>query len=368
MTRAKYLYIDDFNDASILAIKDGLNDTEIIDVDYTQVKEFKDLITDFEGEYSKYDGIILDLRLDLNPKLNVKFSATGLAQELKNRSAANEGVRDVPIVLCSTDRNIREYYNRDTTGHDLFDYRFLKEARPKWEKIALKLRSISNGYNILNKDKSDLSKILHRDINTIDTRIVGKLIDSESLFSTHDFVQQILKEVIRKPGPLINENLLAARLGIDILSSPDWQMLLDSVFEYEKYNGIFSDGWTRWWSDLIIGKFREISGIRLSSLSAEERVEELMKLTEFEKIVPAKPIPNSVSTNYWTICEYYKMPLDPLEGFRLLYKKEPKSWQDQQYLSFEAAAERHGLKDGLKVHPSENDRLESIKNQIRSRK
>lgn len=368
MNKAKYLYIDDFNDASIQAIKDGLSDTGTIDVDYTQVKEFKDLITDFEGDFNKYDGIILDLRLDLNPALNVKFSATGLAQELKNRSAANEGIRDVPIILCSTDKNIREYYNRDTTGHDLFDYRFLKEARPNWEKIASKLQSISNGYNLLNENKSDLSKILHRDINTIDTRIIGRLIDSESIFPTHYYVQHILKEIIRNPGPLINENLLAARLGIDISSSPEWQTLIDSIFLDEKYNGIFSDGWSRWWSDLVISKFKIITGNRLSSLNAEKRVEHLIKNTGLEKIVPAKPISNSISTNFWTICEYYKMPLDPLEGFRILYKKDPKPWQEQQYLSFEAAAERHGLKDGLKIHPSENDRLESLKSLIRSRK
>ena len=80
MNKAKYVYIDDFNDNSIQAIKDGLSDTGIIDVDFTQVKEFKDIITDFEGDLSKYDGVILDLRLDLNPALNVKFSSTGLAK------------------------------------------------------------------------------------------------------------------------------------------------------------------------------------------------------------------------------------------------------------------------------------------------
>ena len=265
-------------------------------------------------------------------------------------------------------KNIREYYNLDTTGHDLFDYRFVKEARPNWEKVAQKLQSISNGYNFLNNYKTDLSKILHRDITTIDPRIVGKLIDSESHFPTHDYVQQIIKEVIRKPGPLINENLLAARLGINILESPDWQTLLDTVFQDEKYYGVFSDGWTRYWADLIINKFKSVSGKRLSTLNAKERVEILIKNTGIERLVPANPIPNSVSTNFWTICEYYKKPLDPLEGFRILYNKDPKPWQEQQYLSFEAAAERHGLKDGLKVHPSEYNRLESVKNLIRSSK
>jgi hypothetical protein len=52
----------------------------------------------------------------------------------------------------------------------------------------------------------------------------------------------------------------------------------------------------------------------------------------------------------------------------IIYKIEPNPWLEQQYLSFEAAAERHCLKDGLKVHPSEYERLECIKKQIRSTK
>ncbi len=46
---------------------------------------------------------------------------------------------------------------------------------------------------------------------------------------------------------------------------------------------------------------------------------------------------------------------------------EPKPWQDQMYLSFEAASERLGLKKGLKVHTDELERLELAKRAYRNK-
>ncbi|MDW3191277.1 MAG: hypothetical protein R8G66_02900 [Cytophagales bacterium] len=368
MNKASYIYIDDFADKSVMAIKDGLKDTEIINVDFFQVSEFKNMISEFEGQLKKYDGIILDLRLDGNSEIDVKFTASGLAQELRNRSAAHEGIKDVPIILCSTDKKIREYYNRDHTSHDLFDYRFVKDVSPNWEKIALKLQSIANGYEELKEVKGNLNKILGRDIKPVDSRIMGKFIDTESVFPIHEYSQHFLKEVIRKSGPLIPEKLFAARLGIDIAKSSDWSNLLRKFFLDAKYNGIFSDSWERWWMDLIQEKFKSLTGKRLASLNAEQRVKLIKDATNLNEIVTAKPIEKAVSTNYWTLCEFFKKPLDPLEGFKIHYTKEPKPWQDQMYLSFEAASERRGIKEGLKVNSEEVERLELAKQAYRHNK
>jgi hypothetical protein len=365
MNKASYIYIDDFADKSVMAIKDGLKDTEIINVDFFQVSEFKNMISEFEGKLKKYDGIILDLRLDGNLEIDVKFTASGLAQELRIRSAANEGIKDVPIILCSTDKKIREYYNRDHTSHDLFDYRFVKDVSPNWEKISSELQSIANGYEELKKYKGNLNEILGRNIKSIDSRVMGKFIDTESEFPIHEYSQHFLKEVIRKPGPLIQEKLFAARLGIDIENSKDWSNLLQKFFSDEKYKGVFSDAWKRWWMDLIQEKFKSLTGKRLASLNAEQRVQSLKDATKLTELVPAKPIEKAVSTNYWTLCEYFKKPLDPLEGFKIHYTKEPNPWQDQMYLSFEAASERRGIKEGLKVHPEEIERLELTKQAYR---
>jgi hypothetical protein len=368
MSKEKYLYIDDFDDNSIQAIIDGLKDPKIIDVDFVQVKEFDELIRDYETVFQKYDGIIVDLRLDENMQKNVKFSAIGLTEELRNKSVTNTKLKEVPFILCSTDKKIQQFYNRDYSSHKLFDYLFLKESKPDWIKISKKLNSLSRGYKKINNFKPDLKKLLSIDIKFLDERMFGKLLDSDSSFPTHDYVTHILKEIIRKPGPLIDEDLLAARLGIDYKSSKDWNDLLTSSFAKSQYKGIFSDGWKRWWSDLVIKKFNTLTGQNIYSLNAKERVKLLVDKTQLKNLIPSKPIKNSISNNYWTICEYFKQPLDPLEGFRILYEEEPKPWQDQQYLSFEAASQRLGLKYGLKIHPSEKEKLEFLKKTISTKK
>ncbi|MEO1253615.1 MAG: hypothetical protein AAFY41_01835, partial [Bacteroidota bacterium] len=354
-------------DSSVIAIKDGLNDTDTISVDFRQVIDFKNMITEFEGHLKSYDGIILDLRLDGNSEIDVKFTASGLAQELRNRSAANEGIKDVPIILCSTDKKIREYYNRDQTSHDLFDYRFVKDAKPNWNKISKKLQSIANGYEVIKQSKGNLNDILGRDTSSLDTRVLGKFSDTESQYPVHEYSQHFLKEVIRKPGPLVQIKLLGARLGVDIDNSSDWEKLVSSFFSEAKYSGVFSDAWDRWWMDIIQEKFKSLTDKRLAALNAEQRVEALIRGTNLKNLVPALPIEKSVSTKFWAICEYFKKPLDPLEGFRIHYTKEPKPWQDQMYLSFEAAAERLGLREGLKVHSDELERLDFAKQSNRTK-
>lgn len=359
--KVNYIYIDDFADSSVIAIKDGLNDTQLISVEFYQVSDFKEMINQFEGPLKKFDGIILDLRLDKNSKIDVKFTASSLAQELRNRCAANEGIKDTPIILCSTDRKIRQYYNVNHTSHDLFDYRFVKSAKPDWEKIAKKLQAIAKGYEVLKASNGDMSKILNRETSSLDSRILGKFINKQLKFPLHEYSQYILKDLIKRSGPLIKEEMLAARLGIDIDQSPDWLNLKSVIYREQKYNGVFSETWERWWMDLVIGHFKTLTGKRLATLNAEQRVHSLIKATKLRGLVAAKPINKSISTNFWTICEFFKQPLDPLEGYRIQYINEPKPWQDQMYLSFEAASERKGIKDGLCVHPDDAEKLSVAK-------
>ncbi len=356
MSNQKFIYIDDENDATTEAFREGLQDTGIIDVEYKQAEEFKDQLITFEKELNNYDGLILDLRLDGNPGLDLKHTAVSLAQELRSKTSAGEKYLDIPIVLCSTDQKIKALYEKDETSHDLFDHIILKEAKPHWAMHAVKLGSIANGYKIIRGSKLDLNKLFVRDISKLDQRIFGKFLDSEETYAPHDLAQLIIKEMISQPGPLIDEDLLAARLGIDRENSEDWQTLIEGHFSVAKYIGVFSDGWRRWWSDFVTDKFKELTGKRLSALKAIDRVNALTKTCKLDKLISAEPIPKAVSTNYWTICEYYKKPLDSLEGFKIFTHKEPKPWQEYRYLSFDAASERRG-----KIHPSEKNRLEEYK-------
>lgn len=368
MKKAKFIYIDDFVDNSIQAIKDGLRDTEIIDVDLAEVKEFKEQISSFEGDFQEYDGAILDLRLDGNHALNVKYTATSLAQELRSRIAANEGIKGIPLILCSTDEKIKALYHRDQTSHDLFDFAFKKDKRPDWPEIAKTLQSLANGYDILRRrDVGDFG-FTGRDITAIDSRVFSKFSDTDAHYPAHEVAQHMIKDLFLQPGPLINGSLVASRLGIDMEKSADWETLLNTHFHEAQYTGVFCDGWNRWWADLINEKFKALAGKRLASLKGSDRVGILKQETGLKELVAAEPIDNSVSTSFWTVCEYFQKPLDPMEGFKIYTRKQQKPWQETRFLSFEAAAERRGYNDGLKIHPDEAERLEKAKQRVKSKR
>jgi hypothetical protein len=65
--------------------------------------------------------------------------------------------------------------------------------------------------------------------------------------TVHELARFILRDLIGRPGLLIEEIRLAARLGIDVENSSDWAKLLNLLEEY-KYTGPFNQAWPRWWA------------------------------------------------------------------------------------------------------------------------
>jgi hypothetical protein len=358
----KYLYIDDENDTSVEAISSGFNDQGLIEVEVSQPKDFKSQIKDLLESLTKYDGLILDLRLDQNMQLDVSYNAPAIAQELRTKVLAPNAF---PIILCSTDERMRSTYDIDQTSHDLFDYKFLKGSEPNWEKFSKKLQSLAEGYKWLNKNTITSVSVLNRfDLTGIDSRIVEKIEDQERNNTTYDFSNFIIKDIFHHPGALIKERLVAARLGIDIEASIDsWIELRDSHLNDFKYTGVFGSGWDRWWSDKLISFFKEISGgKRLSSLNAVERVQYIKEAFNLQGLVAASPIPYCSSTNFWTVCEESKKPLDPLEGFKVFESIDLRSWQEPKYLSFNAiAVEGVPKHKGLRPQVSELKRIQLMK-------
>lgn len=79
----------------------------------------------------------------------------------------------------------------------------------------------------------------------------------------------------------------------------------------------------------------------------------------------AEPIKLNTSSEFWTICEATKCPLDPLEGFKIKLSHELKAWQEPKYISLYAALERIGLDDrGIEPHFSEIERIADLKKSL----
>lgn len=368
MSKPKYIYVDDENDESVEAIVSGFNDLNEIEVELFPLEETRDFETLKKNLAEiEFDGLILDLRLDGEGPNRVEFSAPTIAQDIRTTSARNE-IKSCPIILCSTEPKIRETYNADKSSHNLFDYKFEKSEEPDYPKFSNKLHSLSTGYNWINDKDRSIQEILDRkDLSGIDARIYEDFItDGFGPYSAHDYSKFVITNLFHHPGALIKERTVAARLGVDISNSPDWNDLKEGFLTQSRYSGIFADGWKRWWADRLIDSFKEISqGEDLASLKASQRVEIISNLTGLKKLMDAKPIDLCTSTEFWAICEGYKRPIDPLEGLIVFEKSRLQPWQENKYISFHAAeVERIGRARGLKPHPFEAERIAEIKQTI----
>jgi len=368
----RYLYVDDDELKTLESFASRVKGTHgDFDIDVKQPADFDHNVLRLIEMLEDYDGIILDWRLDMLPDESGKsfpLRAGAVAQEIRTRQT--EGVKEMPIVLWSTDSKLTGSYYGDNTSEDLFDRRHDKqEVMDSSQRIRNELTSLVVGYRKisgcidaeqgLDKSVFNLAEEHH---DAIPTSLDGHLFSTRQR-AAHVYARLILERLIYVPGPLISEELLAARLGIDREQSPDWQNLLAVLPGEAKYNGPFSEAWPRWWATLIERKWWQAASPdspRLSTLGASARVSRIREITTLNNLTAAQPILDFYSDRYRTVCEFTRRPLDTVDGVTI-DEKEPMPWQERRYLSVDAALERRGSTKGIRPHSSETERLEEIK-------
>lgn len=356
------IYLDDDPKAEILS--DGFNTTGLIKSKWIKPSNFEQQLAELKEE--KFDGIILDLKLDENLAGDRKayYSATSLAQQLRTACIENEFDKEFPIILFTSQENLTNIYKGDISSHNLFDL-YVTKNRITEERVQREIRSLIDAYAKISDSKGDLSKILGlKDVSRLDSRIFASAELNEEKNSIYSIANFILDELICLPGPLINEKYLAARLGIDIDKSGDWVDLKKCVAD-TKYSGIYGEEWERWWMYRLNDWWEnKIDSSPLASMDARKKVELLSAKLKLSSLSVSQPIKRTASYRFWTLCEGYGLPLDPREGFKI-ESKDPLTWQDTRYISLDAALERVRRDEGLKVHPSEKERFDHIKNSLK---
>ena len=364
----KYLYLDDEQPTRLTpyidAITGGTNKIEIVP---EHPNSFDFQIQHLMEVLGKYDGLILDWRLDKIPNSEgqrATFRAAALAQEIRTRATEGE-YRDLPIVLWSTYENLRGSYYADDTSHDLFDCKHHKdEVVDRPDIVRNELLSLAKGYQRIRESQGAFDNMLALEdevYNLLDPRFTQHFRPNEQI-PAHEYARFILKEAILRPGLLISEALLAARLGVDKEKSSDWAALLQKLPSNAEYKGAFHEAWPSWWSYLVEKKWWRSLAPKLrplSTLPADKRVELLKQFTGLEKLVAAKPIEEFYWTRFQTICEYHQKPLDPIDGV-IIREEEPQPWQQRRYISLDVALERKGEPKNLRPHPIEVEHLREI--------
>ena len=228
----KYLYLDDESPDKIqgyIRAVERESDTGL-EIERIPPRRYDRQVEAIRNLPEDVDGVILDFRLDMKSneiegeKEGASYRAASIAQEI--RSLGTEGkVEEMPLVLWSLSRRYKESYSPDETAHDLFDLTSTKDKLGETEgaqKMATRLVSLTNGYNELRriidenrKRKRFTYKLLGLEENPdfLDQRIVTYF-DNQSALPIHEYARFILREVLAHTRPLVDEAVLAARLGV----------------------------------------------------------------------------------------------------------------------------------------------------------
>lgn len=282
------------------------------------------------------NAIVLDYRLT-NGVNNACFDAPTIAQTLRTKHSKDNF--DIPIVLMSNETTIIDYFN-DFSSQDLFDFVLTKEDFTR-DKTGFKnkLEAFMSCYQSIKENGFDIAKIFDVEAKFIHPNIYVKLeglkYKKEHSNAVFEYAGLIYYQIIEFSGMLIDEDVLSSRLGVS-KDSTDWKRLLKHLEPYG-YTGVFSIIENRWWMEKVKSWWKENIETKhtLRRLNAEERVVVLKSKLGLEQLNPLEKTTHSVSTNFWTVCKFSKMPLDPFDGIELL--KDYLPWQEKEYLSIDSA-------------------------------
>lgn len=376
MTSIKYLCIDDQQDSTVdtlLRSITGAGGPIFERRTPTEVGAQIDLILEQALANNGRFGVLLDLRLDMEADSDgnkVPYRGPTLAQELRTRMVEGASSTAFPIVLWSIATKFKNSYVGEDTSHDLFDAVYGKDVdiSNSPDRVGVEMCALAAGYFDLSEAKRlgrkscEILNISKRVAEGVCLEFADELDSSLRDAATHYCARLIMSELLLRPGLLVDERLLAARLGLDMdASGVHWSKLRDEHLSSAKYSGPFSSGWSRWWWSQIEDWWASLgdASSSLRRLSAENRVNILNKSLNIE-LVPASPIEPGYSEKFFTLCAATNRPMDPMDGFRISVSSS-KSWQDTVFVSTYAALNRINKEKWGRIHPSDRERFDSIK-------
>lgn len=319
------VYVEDLDPGSIVhdLSRMGFN------VTHHSPEDFEETIK----EVAEFDLLLLDFRLTAG---KAKFDAPSIAQTIRTINSTTH--KDVPIVLISSEGNIKDYY-RDFTSQDLFDISLTKsDLLRNLEKYSHRFKGLVSAYKLIGDLKFNVEKILAVPSQIqLDYRIIINLTNEIRSKDIYAFSSFVLNQIITSVGVLIGEDVLSSRLGVS-KNSQDWEKLKE-LLEHVKYKGVFSSSYNRWWSEGVMNWWKEIDLNKhsLRRLTAEQRVKVISEKTKLN-LSPVAKTNYAKSSSFWTICKETSLPIDPIDGLELDIKIQM-PWQEKEYLSLQAAVE-----------------------------
>jgi|GEM_PF-628989 len=379
----RYLYVDDDETEKLeeLIAEVHFHAGGELEITHTRTNPMKVIQQMFVD--GRYDGLMIDQKLDAANEdgVTADYWGTALAQNFRTEMIGGQ-IENAPIVLFSNEDVYVQYFDKDESAHNLFDFTLGKTALSKSERYAYQashiLIGLAKAYNIARSQVQPLisSKATRQEVfapllawddsifKFIDKRFL-ECAEAKS-HDIHTLISLILNTLVRSAGMLVTESMLTTRLGIDVESSSDWSNL-KAQFESFKYSGVFASLKERWWFSRIEDWWyeNEVSSQSMRGLTATERVDAIKQITGFQNLKPilAKYTNGQQSEKYWVNCVVSETPLDPYDAI-LVSKPDLKPWEQPLYLDAQITYDREYSKAKYPVHSDYQKKVRPLYNRL----
>ncbi|MEJ5051007.1 hypothetical protein WH221_14350 [Chryseobacterium culicis] len=360
----RYYYIDDDPKSTITETAKGLSiHPEELIVTAFQHKEWDKQISFIIENQQNFDGLLLDWTLNQKSEegADANFNVEALAQQLRRHIIDNDKIKkDFPIVICSADYRFQDIFSKETSGHDLFDLVFEKdEFDTDQEKIILQLKDLAEGYKSISTHKSIKEIFGIENLEELDYRVLDYM-ENQIGQPTHEIARFMLTKIVKSNGILIDEYLLAARLGADILnidenSVQEWHKLMGIISETQ-FRGVFSNAWPKWWMHKVDEFWTNTFENSLGNLNAPQRIEMLNEQFGLH-LKPAPILEKASSSDFWVVCKKTHTPLAMNDAILATSDVNSSPWEEDEYYSIETALEE----DPKNIHILEKERVKKLK-------
>jgi hypothetical protein len=343
---SKWAFVDDQPGPSA-AFADGLSDPNS-DFEVTVIgpAEARKVLLAPE---TNVDGVLVDV--DLSDIPGEHGSGPGLAQDIRVNQE-NGRIGPFPLVRFSFRAKVLENIGGDSSSDDLFDLKIDKDlAARNIPHVRNKLLGCSEIYRQVGENPSfapeQLADFLGLNVETLESWTHPEFIArAKSARSDRPHVAAgLIMRFLTQPGPLINEDLLAVRLGVD-RTSGGWGRLRDSL-DPVKYGGKAHEYFDLWWARGLEDWWLDDEGADtpLSSMTIDQRTLQLAE--QHAELAALEMPPESPGTRPWRLCtlsmeeeEPSVLPVDPAFGVRLASRGNVAPWVDPSYAALGIALQR----------------------------
>lgn len=305
-------------------------------------------------------GVLMDV--DLSNEIGRQQTGPGLSQDMRV-AQQKLAIPAFPIVRFSLRHKVLENIGRDASSDDIFDLKLEKDGLSNdglCSAAQIKLVGVRQIYDALGEGVVDLPKLLGLS-NDLWLRWGSSAFQSD--FEVGDRVHLKASPLVRlmvHPGLLIEEDILAFRLGVDPAASKGWGNLRESLADYS-YRGVSSSCFVRWWARGIEEWWQDSLGAEapLAGCNIAQRVEFLSK--QFENLMPLRMPKGSMGERPWRYCLLTKeqrqevIPIDPSRAVKIRPRSPMPSWLDPLYAALGVALQN---RDDPRVDKEDLKRLQ----------